>query len=67
MNEIEKSNSNHDLLENLELIFRNFDSVVKTKEDIKDIRDLVLSLAVKGKLVPPGSNRCETPRTGQNS
>ncbi len=52
MNEIEKSNSNHDLLENLELIFRNFDSVVKTKEDIKDIRDLVLSLAVKGKLVP---------------
>ncbi len=56
MNEIEKSNSNHDLLENLELIFRNFDSVVKTKEDIKDIRDLVLSLAVKGKLVPQDQN-----------
>lgn len=56
MNEIEKSNSNHDLLENLELIFRNFDTVVKTKEDIKDIRDLVLSLAVKGKLVPQDPN-----------
>ncbi len=56
MNEIEKSNSNHDLLENLELIFRNFDSVVKTKEDIKDIRDLVLSLAVKGKLVSQDPN-----------
>lgn len=51
MAEIEKSCDNKDLLKNLELVFQNFDVVVKKKEDIKDIRDLVLSMAVKGKLV----------------
>ena len=51
MAEIEKSSDDKDLLKNLELIFQNFDIVVKKKEDIKDIRDLVLSMAVKGKLV----------------
>ncbi|WP_307988711.1 restriction endonuclease subunit S, partial [uncultured Fusobacterium sp.] len=29
----------------------NFDKIIKTKEDIKDIRNLILSLAIKGKLV----------------
>jgi restriction endonuclease S subunit len=51
MSEIEKSDSNKDLLVSLEMIFKNFDIVVKEKEDIKDIRDLILSMAVKGKLV----------------
>ena len=51
MTEIEKSSDDSELLKNLELIFQNFDIVVKKKEDIKDIRDLVLSMAVKGKLV----------------
>ena len=38
--EIEKSNSDKD-----------FDKVIRSKEDIKDIRNLILSLAIKGKLV----------------
>ncbi len=50
--EIEKSDSNIDLLNSLEMVFKNFDTIVKNKEDIKDIRDLILSMAVKGKLVP---------------
>jgi len=56
MSEIEKSDSNKDLLESLEMIFKNFDIVVKEKEDIKDIRDLILSMAVKGKLVEQNSD-----------
>lgn len=56
MAEIEKSSENKDLLKNLELVFQNFDIVVKKKEDIKDIRDLVLSMAVKGKLVEQDPN-----------
>ncbi|GLI57318.1 type I restriction endonuclease EcoAI subunit S [Propionigenium maris DSM 9537] len=56
MAEIEKSSDDKELLKNLELIFQNFDIVVKRKEDIKDIRDLVLSMAVKGKLVPQDSS-----------
>ncbi len=56
MAEIEKSSDDQELLKNLELIFQNFDIVVKKKEDIKDIRDLVLSMAVKGKLVPQESS-----------
>ena len=39
MNSIEKSSDDKELLENLELIFQNFDDVVKKKEDIKDIRE----------------------------
>ena len=49
--EIEKSNSDKELLKNLELVFSNFDKVIRSKEDIKDIRNLILSLAIKGKLV----------------
>ena len=49
--EIEKSNSDKELLKNLELVFGNFDKVIRSKEDIKDIRNLILSLAIKGKLV----------------
>jgi type I restriction enzyme S subunit len=52
MIEIEKSSDDGELLKNLEMIFQNFDIVVKKKEDIKDIRDLILSMAVNGKLVP---------------
>lgn len=50
--EIEKSSDDTKLLNNLELVFNNFDKIVKTKEDIEDIRNLILSLAIKGKLVP---------------
>ena len=56
MAEIEKSDSNIDLLNSLEMVFKNFDTIVKNKEDIKDIRDLILSMAVKGKLVPQSSD-----------
>ena len=49
--EIEKSNSDKELLKNLEVVFSNFDKVIRSKEDIKDIRNLILSLAIKGKLV----------------
>ena len=49
--EIEKNNSDKELLKNLELVFSNFDKVIRSKEDIKDIRNLILSLAIKGKLV----------------
>lgn len=52
LEEIEKSDTNNELLISLEKFFRNFEKVIKTKEDIKDIRNLVLSLAVRGKLVP---------------
>jgi type I restriction enzyme S subunit len=51
MSQIEKSNDNDELLNNLDLIFNNFDDLVKKKEDVKDIRNLILSMAVKGKLV----------------
>ena len=51
LTEIEKSNSDKELLKNLELVFSNFDKVIRSKEDIKDIRNLILSLAIKGKLV----------------
>ena len=54
--EIEKSSDDTKLLNNLELVFNNFDKIVKTKEDIKDIRNLILSLAIKGKLVPQNEN-----------
>ena len=53
--EIEKSNSDKELLKNLELVFSNFDKVIRSKEDIKDIRNLILSLAIKGKLVEQNS------------
>ncbi|MGL6168288.1 MAG: restriction endonuclease subunit S, partial [Fusobacteriaceae bacterium] len=43
---------NNELLISLEKLFGNFEKVIKTKEDVKDIRNLVLSLAVRGKLVP---------------
>ncbi len=51
LSEIESQSSDKDLLKNLEIIFANFDKIIKTKEDIKDIRNLILSLAIKGKLV----------------
>ena len=54
--EIEKSSDDTKLLNNLELVFNNFDKIVKTKEDIKNIRNLILSLAIKGKLVPQNEN-----------
>ena len=56
LSEIEKSSDDTKLLNNLELVFNNFDKIVKTKEDIKDIRNLILSLAIKGKLVPQNEN-----------
>ena len=56
LTEIEKSSDDTKLLNNLELVFNNFDKIVKTKEDIKDIRNLILSLAIKGKLVPQNEN-----------
>lgn len=52
LEEVEKSDTNNELLISLEKLFGNFEKVIKTKEDIKDIRNLVLSLAVRGKLVP---------------
>ena len=55
LTEIEKSNSDKELLKNLELVFSNFDKVIRSKEDIKDIRNLILSLAIKGKLVEQNS------------
>lgn len=51
LSEIESQSSDKDLLKNLETVFANFDKIIKTKEDIKDIRNLILSLAIKGKLV----------------
>ena len=51
LSEIESQSSDKDLLKNLETVFTNFDKIIKTKEDIKDIRNLILSLAIKGKLV----------------
>ncbi len=56
LTEIKKSYDDTKLLNNLELVFNNFDKIVKTKEDIKDIRNLILSLAIKGKLVPQNEN-----------
>ncbi|MCI6153388.1 MAG: restriction endonuclease subunit S [Fusobacterium perfoetens] len=56
LEEIEKSNSDKKLYNSLELVFNNFDKVIKTKEDIKDIRNLILSLAIKGKLVEQNQN-----------
>lgn len=52
LEEVEKSGTNNELLISLEKLFGNFEKVIKTKEDVKDIRNLVLSLAVRGKLVP---------------
>ncbi|WP_448821453.1 restriction endonuclease subunit S [Cetobacterium sp.] len=52
LEEVEKSDTNNELLISLEKLFGNFEKVIKTKEDVKDIRNLVLSLAVRGKLVP---------------
>lgn len=52
LEEVEKSDTNNELLISLEKLFGNFEKVIKTKEDLKDIRNLVLSLAVRGKLVP---------------
>ncbi|MGL5126560.1 MAG: restriction endonuclease subunit S, partial [Fusobacteriaceae bacterium] len=52
LEEVEKSDTNSELLISLEKLFGNFEKVIKTKEDVKDIRSLVLSLAVRGKLVP---------------
>lgn len=52
LEEVEKSDTNNELLISLEKLFENFEKVIKTKEDVKDIRNLVLSLAVRGKLVP---------------
>ena len=52
LEEIEKSDTNNKLLISLEKLFGNFEKVIKTKEDVKDIRNLVLALAVRGKLVP---------------
>ena len=54
--EIENSGNDKELLKNLEIVFSNFDKIVKTKEDIKDIRNLILSLAIKGKLVEQNPN-----------
>lgn len=54
--EIESQSSDKELLKNLETIFANFDKIIKTKEDIKDIRNLILSLAIKGKLVEQDPN-----------
>ena len=51
LSEIESQSSDKDLLKSLETVFNNFDKIIKTKEDIKDIRNLILSLAIKGKLV----------------
>ena len=51
LSEIESQSSDKDLLKSLETVFTNFDKIIKTKEDIKDIRNLILSLAIKGKLV----------------
>ena len=51
LSEIESQSNDKELLKNLETIFTNFDKIIKTKEDIKDIRNLILSLAIKGKLV----------------
>lgn len=51
LEEVEKSDTNNELLISLEKLFGNFEKVIKTKEDVKDIRNLVLSLAVRGKLV----------------
>ncbi len=56
LSQIEKSNSNDELLDNLNLIFKNFDTIVEGKKDVKDIRDLILSMAVKGKLVKQDSS-----------
>ena len=52
LEEVEKSDTNNELLISLEKLFGNFEKVIKTKEDVKDIRNLILSLAVRGKLVP---------------
>ena len=54
--EIENSNSNDILLENLDKMFQNFDIIIREKEDVKDIRDLILSIAVKGKLTKQEAN-----------
>lgn len=51
LSEIESQSNDKELLKNLETVFTNFDKIIKTKEDIKDIRNLILSLAIKGKLV----------------
>ncbi|SKA05301.1 type I restriction enzyme, S subunit [Cetobacterium ceti] len=56
LDEVEKSDTNNELLISLEKLFGNFEKVIKTKEDVKDIRNLVLSLAVRGKLVPQIEN-----------
>lgn len=52
LTEIEASSSNRDLLDTLEVLFNNFESIMRSKDDMKDLRNLILSLAVKGKLVP---------------
>ena len=59
LSEIESQSNDKELLKNLEIIFANFDKIIKTKEDIKDIRNLILSLAIKGKLV--GQNPSDEP------
>ncbi|MGL5057703.1 MAG: restriction endonuclease subunit S, partial [Fusobacteriaceae bacterium] len=56
LEEVEKSDTNNELLISLEKLFGNFEKVIKTKEDVKDIRNLVLSLAVRGQLVPQIEN-----------
>ena len=47
LEEVEKSDTNNELLNSLEKLFGNFEKVIKTKEDVKDIRNLALSFAVR--------------------
>ena len=56
MSEIEKSSDDTKLLNNLELVFNDFDKNSQDKRGYKDIRNLILSLATKGKLVPQNEN-----------
>jgi len=56
MSKIEKTNNDKELSDNLDLIFENFDIIVNNKKDVDDIRNLILSMAVKGKLVKQDEN-----------
>ncbi|PID67157.1 MAG: hypothetical protein CR959_01600 [Fusobacteriales bacterium] len=59
LKEVEKNYESEDLKSKLNLIFNNFNKIIKEKEDVKELRKLILDLAIKGKL--SNSNKNDTP------
>lgn len=49
---IANSETEHQLKEQLEFVIENFESIFQTPESMQDLRNVILQLAIEGKLVP---------------